>query len=82
MRFLQNISLAMVVPVLTAVLSVVTPDLRNKLHAFAIDWHLSSKQTDNPYDDIAAAFLLAMLDLPTPTTASDLSGKIDPTLVQ
>ncbi len=82
MTFLQSITLSALIPIIKTVLGIITPELREKLVAFSLDWYTSARQTPNPWDDIATSALLAILDIPTPTTAEDLAGKLDPSLTQ
>ena len=54
-------------PILRAVFTALTPVLKKEMDGFALSLYRKAKSTPNPADDVAAAFLLEMLGLATPT---------------
>lgn len=55
-----------VFPILVKLMGLLTPHLKSLLGNFALDFYHKAKETDNPFDDIGAALLLALLSIPTP----------------
>ena len=54
------------IPIILKLMALLTPQLKNMLGAFAITFYKSAKETENPFDDIAAGLILALLSIPTP----------------
>ena len=55
-----------VFPILLKLMGLLTPQLRLLLKDFALGFYERAKETDNPFDDVAASLLLALLSIPTP----------------
>jgi len=56
-----------VFPILLKLMDLLTPHLKGLLGDFALKFYHEAKETENPFDDIAAGLLLALLSIPTPT---------------
>lgn len=54
--------------VLGPVLKMVSKAIREKYEDVLVDLYLKSLETDNPWDDFFAGFLLDILDIPRPMT--------------
>ena len=39
-----------------------TPTIKDMLHSFIDEWEVKAKETDNEFDDMAVAFIKAILD--------------------
>jgi len=59
----MNKILLSILPMLVDALS---PALRAMLGGFAIEFHKKAKSTSNPFDDMGAALILAVLGMETP----------------
>ena len=53
-------------PILVKLMDLLTPQLKILLSDFALQFYQRAKATENPFDDIAAGLLLALLSIPTP----------------
>ena len=53
-------------PIIGQLMALLTPALREMLLQFANDFYAKAKTTPNPVDDIVAALLLGILNIPTP----------------
>jgi hypothetical protein len=60
--------LSFLLSILGKIMELVTPELKELLKNFALDFYQKAKQTPNPADDILAALILALLNIPIPTT--------------
>lgn len=52
--------------ILATLLGAITPALLDMAKTFALDFYKRAKETDNPFDDILAGFVCALLGVPTP----------------
>ena len=55
-----------VIPLVIKLMGLLTPQLKILLSDFAISFYQKARETENPFDDIAAGLLLALLSIPTP----------------
>lgn len=53
-------------PILLKIMDLLTPQLKLLLKDFALNFYQRAKETDNPFDDIVAGLLMALLSIPTP----------------
>jgi len=56
----------LVVSILRPLVDIVSPTLRKELEDFLIDFYNKSMETENPYDDFLARFLLRIFAIPIP----------------
>ena len=68
----------LLLPLLQAIFAAVTPTLKKELDKFALNLYVRARGTPNQADDIATAFLLAMLGLETPILSEPAKAE-DPT---
>lgn len=59
--------LKILVPLINPIMAVVTPQLREELEDWCVAFYKKSKTTSNCADDILAAILLGIFDIPTPS---------------
>jgi hypothetical protein len=55
----------LIITVLPIIIEKMSPVLREMLEEFATKFYQKSKTTDNPFDDMLAAAILAILEIPT-----------------
>ena len=66
----QSILLNMAMGMLPQIIGVLSPVLRAVLATAALEMYQKAKDSENPYDDIVAAGLLAALNVPTPKSGN------------
>lgn len=59
-------ALKLILLFLKPVMAVITPILRRELEDTLIAYYHKAEETDNPWDDFLAGFLLEILDIPVP----------------
>lgn len=57
--------LSYVVSVVAGILPMLTQELRGLLETFARQFYAKAKKTENPWDDMLAGFIMAILGLKT-----------------
>lgn len=63
---MQNFVIGLAATFFKSALMAVTPKLRDRLEVFLLDFYKHSKETPNFADDILAAMLLGLFEIPTP----------------
>lgn len=58
--------LKLVLLLLKPILAIITPILRKELEETLIKFYHKAVETENPWDDFLAVFLLEILDIPIP----------------
>lgn len=56
------------IPIIKEIFVLVSPLLKKELDDFALDFYEKAKTTKSAWDDVAAAVLMQVLGLDTPTT--------------
>jgi len=59
-------ALKLILLFLKPVMAVITPILRRELEDTLIAYYHKAEETENPWDDFLAGFLLEILDIPVP----------------
>ena len=55
-----------IIKALSALLPIITPELRALLEKFLLDFYKKAQETPNPWDNFLAGFLLRILQIPVP----------------
>ena len=61
-----NWLLRIVVSVLTPLIGLLTRSIKEELEGFLIPWYEKCLETENPFDDFLAEFILEILGIKTP----------------
>lgn len=56
----------LIVDILRPLVDIVSPTIRKRLEDFLIDFYNDAIETENPYDDFLARFLLRIFAIPIP----------------
>jgi len=62
----MNAWVSILLPLVSTLINAMTPTLRNLLQEFLLDLYKRARETENPFDDMVTAALLALLGIPSP----------------